>query len=143
MQIISRTNQLSSKSRQKEFYSGFTTNFDMNPSTGALIVLTNEESVKQSLKNLIQTDLGSRHYNNDIGSSIRRSLFEPIDDPTASTLQKSIELTIRNYEPRAQNPQILVIPNIVEQYYSVKVFFNLINIPNQQFDTEVILNRIR
>lgn len=135
--LVSRTDRLTPRNFQKELYSDFTINFDLNPVTGFLVKLTNEESVKQSLKNLVMTNHGERFYRSFIGSDINRSLFELNDDVTSDRIVKGIEITLRNCEPRVTNVNVVVKTNITNEEYIVTIFFEIINIPNKIFDLPI------
>lgn len=142
MVAIRRVDRITQKSKQKQIYSDFTRNFEVEPNTGSLIKLINEDSVKNSLGNLIQTIVGERFYQNEVGSFIRNILFEPVDDITSTKLQSYIESTIRNFEPRAINIKVIVTPVPLKEFYDVEVFFHTIN-STQPTSVSVLINRIR
>lgn len=126
---------------------------DLNPITGSLQRLTNEEAVKASIVNLVMTQKGERFYHPNIGSEVKRSLFNPFDEMTAAGIQESISTVINQYEPRAQNVHVQVIPNgdmsatsprtIENNYYVCTISFSLINIPNVTQSVDLILQRVR
>lgn len=68
--------------------------------TKELARVTNEDSVTQALKNLILTDQGEWFFHPEIGSNIRRSLFEPFGPFAAENLTRAISETIAACEPR-------------------------------------------
>lgn len=138
-----RTDKITALSKQKVYYSDITDNLDLNPNTGEPIILINQVVVAQSIQNLILTINGERFYHPDIGSIINALLFNPIDDLTTQKIQQTITNCLRNYEPRASNLGVLVIPFPEQNYYSVSISFSIINIPGQTFNTSLILNRIR
>ena len=63
-------------------------------------------AVINSIKNLVLTNHYERPFQPDIGSNIRRLLFENMDTITASSIETEIEQTILNYEPRARISRI-------------------------------------
>jgi len=83
------------------YYSDFSNNLDINLSTGFLAKITNENSVKNSIRNIVSTINGERFYQSTIGSKISVLLFEPIDGPTTIALDNAIREAIQNSEPRA------------------------------------------
>jgi phage baseplate assembly protein W len=151
--ISLRSSRITSKSKQREFYSDFTMDLDLNPITGSLQRLTNEEAVKASIVNLVMTQTGERFYHPNVGSDVKRSLFNPFDEMTAAKIQSSISATIDRYEPRAQNVHVQVVPNgdtsqtsprtIENNYYIVTISFTLINIPNVVQLVDLVLQRVR
>jgi phage baseplate assembly protein W len=141
--ISQRSSRITSKSKQREFYSDFTMDLDLNPITGSLTRLTNEEAVKASIVNLVMTQRGERFYHPNIGSEVKRSLFNPFDEMTAAGIQESITTTIDRYEPRAQQVRVQVIPDIEHDCYICNIGFSLINIPNVAQSVDLILQRVR
>jgi len=127
---------------KKEFYSDFLINFDMNPVTGVLARSTNEEAVKQSLKNLILTNMTERPYQPLVGSRINGMLFDPIDSFTALNIKTEIQQTINNYEPRVSVIEIKVTEYTDQNGYVVTIIFSTINIP-QVIRLEFFLQRVR
>lgn len=124
--------------RYKDFYN----TFDVHPVRGDLYALQDEESVKNSIKNLIFTNRGERFFQPLIGSDIRRTLFENISPETTFLIQTYIETTIQNYEPRAKLISAYVTPSIDENAYNVTITFSLINNPNP-ITFNVLLTRVR
>ena len=57
-------------------YSDINTSFSSHPVTKDITAITNDESVKQSIRNLIYTNTGEILYNSKRGSNIRAMLFE-------------------------------------------------------------------
>ena len=58
MATITRANTLTAAKKQQEFFSDFFDSFVKTPFGNDLARITNERDVNQSLKNLIQTNLG-------------------------------------------------------------------------------------
>lgn len=131
-----------SPTKKKEFYSDFLINLDVNPITGTLARVTNEESVKQALKNLILTNKTERPYNPYFGSRINAMLFDLVDEGTALLLKSEIEETITNYEPRVVLHEVRVQPYDDQNGYAVTIVFSTINIP-QEISLELFLQRVR
>jgi len=140
---MSRADKHSILGKIPEYYSDFLTSFDKNPVTGFLARVTNEESIKQSIKNLILTDRTERFYHPRIGSKIHSLLFEPLDDVTAQMIKDTIEETIKNNEPRAKLINIEAIPYEQNNAYYITIYFYIINIPDQPVQVSIILNRVR
>lgn len=73
-----------------------------NPVNSDLTKKTNEEAVKEAIKNIILTDKGERLMQPDIGSDIRRLLFENYTPATSKLVETLIKTAMANYEPRAE-----------------------------------------
>jgi len=117
-------------------------NFTIHPIRKDINVLTNEMAVITSMKNLVLTNHYERPFNPDVGSNIRRLLFEPIDSITSGNLQREIKETIVNFEPRVSINTINVIPTPDELSYKVSINFYIINNPNP-ITLTFFLERIR
>ena len=108
-------------------YSDLDLNFTIHPVKKDINRYTNESAVVNSIKNLILTNHYERPFQPDIGSNVRRLLFENMDSITATTLEKEIEQTIRNYEPRANISKIAVSPDYDNNGFNVYMEFYVIN----------------
>ena len=83
--------------------------FTPHPVTKDLTILKNENAIKRSVRNLIQTIPTERFFNPALGSEVRESLFDFVDFGTASAIQGQIEITLENFEPRIDNVSVEVI----------------------------------
>jgi phage baseplate assembly protein W len=138
-----RSAHITPRSKQKIFYSDFTIDFEADLVTGALQVVKNEKSVKESLKNIILTQRGERFYDPEFGSDVKKSLFNPFDELTMSQLSESITTAINKHEPRADHVKVHITQYIEDNTYKVDIQFIVINIPNVPQSMEVIVNRVR
>jgi hypothetical protein len=124
--------------RYKDFY----INFDAHPVRKDLFVLEDTDSIKNAIKNILFTDPGERFFAPYFGGGIRASLFENIDINTAYMIQKQVEMSIENFEPRAQVIQVVVTPYEDQNAYAITVVFSTINNPDPVvFNT--MLTRVR
>jgi phage baseplate assembly protein W len=80
-----------------------------------------------SIKNLILTNHYERPFQPNIGSNVRRLLFENMDTITATTLEQEIKQTIQNYEPRATISAIAVSPDYENNGFKVYMEFYVVN----------------
>ena len=128
--------------QKQEYFSDFLNNFDSHPINNSLAKVINENSVKQSIRNLILTNLGERLFQPTIGSNIYRSLFEPNDIITAENITAFTKSTISQNEPRALILEVNVYPNFDRNAFNVNVVFSLIN-SNTPIQLSVILKRVR
>lgn len=117
--------------------------FQKNPITNDLIVLKDATAISRSIRNLVLTNLSERFFNPDLGSRISRSLFELLDYGSSSLIQKEIELTIRNFEPRVEIRTIEVTPEYDSNGYNVLVSYNIVGQPQSPQQVEFILQATR
>ena len=108
-------------------YSDLDLNFTIHPVKKDINRYTNEAAVINSIKNLILTNHYERPFQPNIGSNVRRLLFENMDTITATTLEKEIEQTIRNYEPRANISRLNVSPDYDNNGFKVYMEFFVVN----------------
>lgn len=76
--------------------------FKPHPTTKDVLMKTDEEAIKRSLRNLIYTNFYERPFQAHLGSGIYQLLFEPLTPLTQTYLKNAIEEVIRNYEPRVR-----------------------------------------
>ena len=109
--------------------------FTPHPVTKDLTILKNENAIKKSVRNLVQTIPTERFFNSAIGSEVRDSLFEFVDFGTASVIQYQIQITLENFEPRIDNVTVEVQPKPDTYEFEVTVFFTIVgqDIPTQEF----------
>jgi phage baseplate assembly protein W len=102
--------------------------FQVNPLNYDLIAIKNETAIARSIRNLVYTLPGERFFNSNLGSRVSRSLFENIDDLSASNIKSEIENTIRNYEPRVRLLNTYVTPNEDAHEFNVQIEYQIIGI---------------
>ena len=125
-----------------ELYSDFPMTMDENPVSGDLTRITNENSVKQSIRNLLLTDRGERLFQPNLGSDIRALLFENISADTLVLIQEKVKDTIEIYEPRCNLISVDATSAIDDNTVNIRVLFNVINI-TQPIELNVTLSRVR
>lgn len=123
-------------------YSDIPVNFDVHPLKGDLILTTNEDAVKRSIRNLLLTDPYERFFNPKIGAGIRASLFENIGQDTEFLLKTQITETINNYEKRAQLYSVKVKAFPDQNAYNASIVFYLVNYTTP-ITLDLLLRRIR
>ena len=109
--------------------------FTPHPVTKDLTILKNENAIKKSVRNLVQTIPTERFFNSVLGSEVRDSLFEFVDFGTASVIQDQILNTIENFEPRVDDVSVEVEPRPDTNEFEVTVFFTIVGqeTPAQEF----------
>ena len=128
--------------RRSPRYKDFYINFDAHPVRKDLYVLEDSDSIKNDIKNILFTDPGERPFAPYFGGGIRASLFENITQHTAYIIQKQVEISIENFEPRANLIRVVVTPYEDKNAYAITVVFSTINNPNPiTFNT--MLTRVR
>ena len=107
--------------------------FSPHPVTKDLPVIKNESAIRRSIRNIVQTIPTEKFFDSDFGSDVYQSLFGFVDYGTAAVIQDHIQSTIRNYEPRVENVNVIVSPTPDENSFEAVVSFDIIG---QQFPTQ-------
>ena len=110
--------------------------FTPHPVTKDLTVLRNENAIKRSVRNIVQTIPTERFFNSLLGSDVRNLLFDNfVDFGTASVIEDQIKIAIENFEPRVDNLQVNVNPRPDQNEFDVNVLFDIIGqeFPAQSF----------
>ena len=102
--------------------------FQINPINSDLIATKNETAIARSVRNLILTRPGEKFFNPDLGSRVYESLFENMDELSASTLEDDIRDTIDNYEPRVKLVSVKATPDFEGHAFDVVITYNIIGI---------------
>ena len=108
--------------------------FQNNPLNSDLIALKNETAIARSIRNIVFTLPGEKFFNPNFGSRVSRSLFENIDEISASNIRDEIATSIVNFEPRVELKNVEVIPNYDNNSFDVIITYSIvgINVPSQQ-----------
>ena len=108
--------------------------FTPHPVTKDLTVLRNENAIKRSVRNIVQTIPTEKFFNSILGSDVRDLLFDNfIDFGTASAIEDQIKISIENFEPRVDNLEVNVEPRPDQNEFEVNVIFDIIG---QEFPTQ-------
>ena len=109
--------------------------FEPHPITKDLKILKNENAIRRSVRNIVQTIPTERFFNPLLGSDVVSSLFDFVDFGTASLIQDKIQIAIDNFEPRVDNLEVFVNPNPDSNTFEVTVSFDIIGeeFPTQEY----------
>ena len=139
---MANLNALNNSKRATRIYKDLDLDFGRNTVTNDVNKLTDVESVKRSVRNLINTNHFERPFHPEIGGNIRALLFELMTPLTALNLQRKVEEVLKNFEPRANVTQILADPDIEKNGYRLEIKFYVIGIQNP-IVVETFLERLR
>lgn len=107
---LTRADALTGTVKQQEYFSDFLNNFNKTPFGNQLGRAVNEDSVNQSLRNIISTNVGERFFQPNIGSNIYKMLFEPLSTQEfrGGTSITNIEFLIKNAIEKNE-PRVVLI----------------------------------
>ena len=116
-------------------YKDISLSFDPHPVSNDLKVLKNENAIRRSVRNIVQTIPTEKFFNPLFGSDVYRSLFDFVDFGTASNIQGQIEIALDNYEARIDNVIVEVDPQPDLNSFEVIVIYDIIGqeFPSQEY----------
>lgn len=98
-----------------------------NKPNGDIYKKRDAASVKQAIKNLVQTNFYEKPFNPFFGTDVRGLLFELADDDTEQEVRSNIITAIERYEPRAQVLDIVVKVTPDLHDLSITLTFKVLN----------------
>ena len=121
--------------RVSRSYKDISLSFDPHPITKDLPVLKNENAIRRSVRNLVQTIPGERFFNPILGSSVSENLFGIVNFGTSTLIKEEILTTIENFEPRVNNVNVQVDFRPDLNNFDVTIFFDIVGqeLPPQEF----------
>ena len=128
--------------RSARIYKDLNLDFAQNTATKDIQKMLDVESVKRSVRNLINLNHYEKPFHPEIGSNLRALLFENITPQISHFIGKQIELLIKNYEPRCRLVQVANMPNLDRNGYSVSISFYVVN-HSEPVQVESFLERLR
>ena len=96
------------RQQQSRRFKDISLSFKRHPVTNDILALTNEDAIKRSVRNLVETINEERFFNPLLGSRVRESLFEVPDNTIRATLKSQIENSILNFEPRVNLTDVII-----------------------------------
>ena len=110
--------------------------FQNNPLNSDLIALKNETAIARSIRNILFTLPGEKFFNPIFGSRVSRSLFENVDEISASIINDEIRNSINNFEPRVILIDVQTIPDFDNGAFDVIIIYRVVgvDIPAQQLE---------
>jgi phage baseplate assembly protein W len=106
-------------------------NFKPHPVNGDIVILKGVDAIKRSVRNLILHAVYERPYKSNVGSKVKRALFENYGPIEIYQLRQSIVTAIKRHEKRVKLTNI----NISEDILRYKL-----GEQNTAFNTNIIEN---
>jgi phage baseplate assembly protein W len=116
--------------------------FGFHPVTRDVLKRTDEDAVKNSVKNLILTKNFERPFHPEIGSQVNNLLFENFTPITVELIKRTITTTIEAFEPRARILDVRVAETNDPNEVAITVEFTLIN-SERPVTVTTFLTRVR
>ena len=128
--------------RSSRIYKDLNLDFQQNTATKDIQKMLDVESVKRSVRNLINLNHYEKPFHPEVGSNLRALLFENITPQISHFIGKQLEMLIKNYEPRCRLVEVSNRPNLDWNGYSVSISFYVVNHP-EPVQVETFLERLR
>ncbi len=97
-----------------------------------------EDSINQSIINILMTQQQEVPFDPLFGSGIRNLLFEKMNKITEYSLKQEIIFALNNHEPRIEINTITIEPNYDNHEYTITIDYSIIYL-NQNVITQVNL----
>ena len=115
-----------------------------HPVTNDVLIISDEDAIKRSVRNIVFTILGEKPFDPNFGSVINDSLFEL--DTSLNQVRVSDEITqsLLSYEPRISNIEVTasIYPDSNELNCTVQYDITGISAPTQQVDVLLFPARV-
>lgn len=122
--------------RVSQGFKDISMSFQVNPLNFDLIDLKNESAIARSVRNIVFTLPGEKFFDQDFGSRVSRSLFENVDEISASIIRDEIRNSIINYESRVELIDVKTKPDYDNGAFDVTIVYRIIgaDVPVQQLE---------
>jgi phage baseplate assembly protein W len=97
---------------KKREYRDIDLNFKPHPISGDVVILKDVDAIKRSVRNIILHSLYERPYKSDVGSKVKKSLFENYGTLEIYQLRQSILSAINRHEKRVKLTNINITQDI-------------------------------
>ena len=120
--------------RVSQAFKDISMTFQSNPLNNDLIGIKNENAIARSLRNIVFTLPGEKFFDESFGSRITESLFDNIDEITATIIVDEITESIEINEPRVKLNDVKAFPDYDNNSFDVTITYDVIGseIPTQE-----------
>ena len=138
---IDITNTSKQVAISKTAYSDLDLLLRKHPQTGDVVVRTEAEAVKRSVRNIVLTNHYERPFKPGFGASIRGLLFELTTERKIRKAQQRIRELITTFEPRVKNVEVR-LNDADNNEVHLTVYYSIINSVTRQ-EMEMTITRAR
>lgn len=86
------------------------------------------ELINMSIRQILGTRIGSRVIDRDFGSDLRDTIFEPIDNLTATAVQMAITGALRTWERRIEVLSVTIsLDRVKDGILDAQIFYRIIS----------------
>lgn len=113
--------------RKTETYSDFHKDLTLSPVNFDISRKLDEDSIKESIRNIVMTNRGERLFQPNLGCDIRRMLFENFTPDMVITAKDMINNAIKTFEPRAELVGVDIITGVDINSLDIIIVYSIIN----------------
>jgi len=136
--------QLTNQSeRSVRIYKDLNLNFLAHPVKKDIQRLYDVESIKRSIRNLVNLNRFDKPFHPEIFGGVRELLFEPVSPFVVDIIETRITNVINTYERRVELSSVIVTDNSDNNEYKITIEFYILNTPAELVTLETILQRAR
>ena len=117
--------------------------FQSNPLNDDLIALKNANAIARSIRNIVFTIPGEKFFEPSFGSRITESLFENIDDISATIIIDEIRESIGRFEPRALVLDVEAFPDYDNNGFDVTITYEIVGVEVPAQELQFVLQSSR
>ena len=128
--------------RSSRIYKDLNLDFQQNTATKDIQKMLDVESVKRSVRNLINLNHYEKPFKPEIGSNLKGMLFELFSPQMNHLIRKEVDLLIRNYEPRCRLLNVNTVADADKNRYELSISFYVVNYP-EPVVVQTFLERLR
>lgn len=103
-----------------------------------ILLIEQEKSVQQSVKNIILTNKGELHYFPQFGCGIKKYLFEKLNIFTFLAIRDEIKSALGNFEPRIDNITVEISSSPDNNSLEIFLSYIILSLDTRQ-NQEIIL----
>lgn len=113
----------------------------IHPATGDLLLATDLDAVKNSIRNIVLTPVGTRPFFPEFGTRVGNLLFELAGGSTALQIKDEIDRAVRKYEKRISRFRARVTDDHEKNAYRITTNFQMSYGTDVEFIFLLIRNR--
>ena len=119
----------------------FDLSFRKNPITKDVNTLTNENAIKEAVKNIVRYNFYEKPFLPNFGGNTIAMLFELYEAGSASAIEAQIQNCVNNYEPRVVCYDVEAQFNEDANELSIIIRYLITGLPNVIDQIDVIFRR--
>ena len=123
----------------RRWFTDIDVNMTLHPQSNDLVLKSDFNAIKRSVKNLVSTNLYERPFKPSLGVNLRGMLFE-LDTTDNIVLEEEIKTKINRFEPRANITELHTVSRCND--LNVTMYFTVQNDPRPH-ELDLTLERVR